>query len=93
MLTAFGEDRPGRTLAGLREICAKLPGAFAQATRGDVTREVVTYHQEESRRRDFSGLSRFPARLVSVGDAVASFNPVHGQGMSSAATLADIKIN
>ncbi|MGR6997357.1 hypothetical protein ACU686_03370 [Yinghuangia aomiensis] len=35
--------------------------------------------------RDFHKVSRFPAGLVCVGDAVASLNPVYGQGMSSAA--------
>jgi 2-polyprenyl-6-methoxyphenol hydroxylase-like FAD-dependent oxidoreductase len=46
--------------------------------------EITTYHQADSRRRDYH-LVTLPARLVSVGDAVASFNPVYGQGMSSAA--------
>jgi 2-polyprenyl-6-methoxyphenol hydroxylase-like FAD-dependent oxidoreductase len=84
-MMGFGDDRPGRTIDEFREICAKLPGAFGEVTRGTVTRDIVTYHQEESRRRDFTELRQFPARLVSVGDAVASFNPTYGQGMSSAA--------
>jgi hypothetical protein len=46
---------------------------------------MVTYHQAESRRRHFTEVRRFPARLVRVGDAVASFNPIYGQGISSAA--------
>jgi len=46
---------------------------------------VVTYHQADSRRRDWSRAARLPARLLAVGDAVASFNPVYGQGMSAAA--------
>ncbi|MDT5041124.1 MAG: hypothetical protein QOE51_2109 [Actinoplanes sp.] len=38
----------------------------------------------DSRRRDFHRLDRFPSRVTAAGDAVASFNPVYGQGMTSA---------
>jgi len=57
---------------------------FGEATGGARLGEIRTYHQADTRRRDFH-LARLPARLVSVGDAVASFNPVYGQGISSAA--------
>jgi 2-polyprenyl-6-methoxyphenol hydroxylase-like FAD-dependent oxidoreductase len=85
MLMGYGDNRPGRTIDEFREVCAKLPAIFSEATSGAVTREVVTFHQAESRRRHFAEAGRLPARLVSVGDAVASFNPIYGQGMSSAA--------
>jgi 2-polyprenyl-6-methoxyphenol hydroxylase-like FAD-dependent oxidoreductase len=54
------------------------------ATNAEPAGDVATYHQADSRRRDFHRLRRFPARLVAAGDAVASFNPVYGQGMTSA---------
>ncbi|CAM5397358.1 hypothetical protein [Streptomyces fumanus] len=85
MLMGYGDSRPGRTVGAFREACAELPPILTTATAGAVIGDVVTYHQAESRRRHFTDVSRFPARLVSVGDAVASFNPVYGQGMSSAA--------
>jgi len=85
MLMGYGENRPGRTIDEFRANCAELPAIFSEVTSGAVTREVVTYHQGESRRRLFTEAGRLPARLVATGDAVASFNPVYGQGMSSAA--------
>jgi 2-polyprenyl-6-methoxyphenol hydroxylase-like FAD-dependent oxidoreductase len=65
--------------------CAQLPPIFREAAEGQMIGDVVPYRHPDSRRRHFVDLARFPARLVAVGDAVASFNPVFGQGMSSAA--------
>jgi len=85
MLMAYGDHQSSRSIEAFRSTCAKLPPIFGKAVSGVMSREIVTYHQADSRRRDFAGLAHFPARLVSVGDAVASFNPVYGQGISSAA--------
>lgn len=85
MLMGYGDNRPGRTTDEIRARCSSLTTVLRDVTRGDVTRGVVTYRQADSRRRHFTEAGRLPARLVSMGDAVASFNPVYGQGMSSAA--------
>ena len=85
MLMAYGDNQSSRSIEAFRSTCATMPPIFGEAVSGAVTREILTYHQADSRRREFVGLSRFPARLVSVGDAAASFNPVYGQGISSAA--------
>jgi 2-polyprenyl-6-methoxyphenol hydroxylase-like FAD-dependent oxidoreductase len=87
-LAGYDEARPGRTLEDFRAICASLRDPFPKAVSGESLSGIATYHQTDSRRRDFATLSDFPARLVSVGDAVTSFNPIYGQGMTSAALQA-----
>jgi 2-polyprenyl-6-methoxyphenol hydroxylase-like FAD-dependent oxidoreductase len=85
MLMSYDDHPASKSIEAFRSTCAGLSPIFEKASRGLVSREIRTYHQADSRRRDFTGLSRFPARLVAVGDAVASFNPIYGQGISSAA--------
>ncbi|MGP0084345.1 MAG: FAD-dependent oxidoreductase, partial [Steroidobacteraceae bacterium] len=49
----------------------------------------ITHHRfPTSVRRHYERLAEFPDNLILVGDAVACFNPVYGQGMSSAALQA-----
>jgi 2-polyprenyl-6-methoxyphenol hydroxylase-like FAD-dependent oxidoreductase len=85
LLAGYGQDRPSRDPEQFAARCkAELPPIFGEATSGECVGEIRTYHQADSRRRDFHATG-LPARLVSVGDAVASFNPVYGQGISSAA--------
>jgi 2-polyprenyl-6-methoxyphenol hydroxylase-like FAD-dependent oxidoreductase len=64
--------------------CRALPPIYREAVSGEPVGEVVPYRHPDSRWRHFEALERFPDRLAVVGDAVASFNPVYGQGISSA---------
>lgn len=46
----------------------------------------ISHHRfPTSVQRHYERLTAFPERFVVLGDAVSSFNPVYGQGMSSAA--------
>ncbi|MEV4465458.1 FAD-dependent oxidoreductase [Micromonospora echinofusca] len=86
MMAGYGDNRPGRTADDfVRRLREQFPPEFGELAGNEMLGDVRTYRHADSRRRDFHVLRRLPAGLVSVGDAVASFNPVYGQGITAAA--------
>jgi len=86
MLSGYAGDRPGPDPA---DYAGRLAGDPVEslhhfASHAEPVTDVAVYRFPGSVRRDFDTM-RLPGGLIAAGDAVASFNPIYGQGMTSAA--------
>jgi flavin-dependent dehydrogenase len=80
-------DTPGADETAFREYLHRLP----EPTIGQLVDEcepltdIATHHYPASRRRYFEKMTALPVGYLALGDALCSFNPIYGQGMTVAA--------
>jgi 2-polyprenyl-6-methoxyphenol hydroxylase-like FAD-dependent oxidoreductase len=92
MVTLFGMlgDHPPTDAAGFNAFARTLPGPdiFEVISRCTPLSDAVAFKFPQSTRRHYELLDRFPGGYLVFGDALCSFNPIYGQGMSTAALQA-----
>ncbi|QUR69613.1 FAD-dependent oxidoreductase [Mycobacterium spongiae] len=86
VLTTFGvaHAKPPPTFDEMRALADKLlPARFTAAlTQAEPLGETAFHAFPTCRWRRYDKVDRFPVGIIPLGDAVASFNPTFGQGMT-----------
>ncbi len=86
-----GQDPPVERAEFLDFIAEIAPRHVMTAVRaGEPLAEVAQHRVPSNRWRRYDKIGRMPEGLLVVGDAVCSFNPIYGQGITIAAIEAEV---
>ena len=85
-------DYPPTDDAGFLEFTRSLrsPMLYEAILNAEALTPVSSYRATENRLRHYERLKTWPECFVVMGDAVCAFNPVYGQGMTTAALGAEL---